>query len=404
MRALIFALMADGQSTIRNYLNSPDTDALLLSMEKLGAKIKKTKDYITVEGVDNASFQDSQVIDCNNSGIALRFLTAISCLQKVKISMTGDESLQNQRPMKPLIEALKKLGAKFTFEKKEYFCPFTITQGIDKSETTVEGSDSQFVSALLLMGAFSENPFTLNVTSPGEIPWVKLTLYWLDKFNIPYKVNKAFTRYRIYPTKKFHGFEYTVPSDLSSAAFPIVGALITNSEITLNHIDLNDPQGDKKLISVLSSMGANFSYDKNKQTLKVHRSPALQGKKIDMNDFIDGICVMAIIGCFAEGKTTLYNASIARTKECNRLSAMETELKKMGANITQTKDGLEIFPSKLKGATLHSYFDHRVILSLSVAALGVDGQTVISPSDPITKTYSTFVEDFKNMSAHIKVL
>jgi 3-phosphoshikimate 1-carboxyvinyltransferase len=124
--------------------------------------------------------------------------------------------------------------------------------------------------------------------------------------------------------------------------------------------------------------------------------------KIDVNDFIDSVPILAVLGCFAEGRTEIVNAAIARKKECDRLNAITTELKKMGAEIEEKEDGLIIYPSSLRGAKLHTYHDHRMVMALTVAAMHAEGESVIGGVDAVKKTYPTFFEDFKKLGARIE--
>lgn len=123
---------------------------------------------------------------------------------------------------------------------------------------------------------------------------------------------------------------------------------------------------------------------------------------MDINDFVDAITILAVVACFAEGETRLYNAAIVRQKECDRISSIAAELKKMGANITEADDGLIIKKSSLTGTHLHSYHDHRMVMSLTVAALGANGEATIGPVECVSKTFPTFMRDFNALGANIK--
>lgn len=403
LRALLFAMMAEGTSKIRNILTSPDTDAMIKTIRSFGAEVDIKDSTATIKGICGKKLYSNSVIDCNNSGIALRFFTALSALAHNSVVITGDNSIQHNRPIKALVDALNILGVKCKYLNKQGFAPLRITGPVLGHKTTVLGQDSQFVSALIILGALCDHEVEINVINPGEIPWIYLTLSWLDFLKIPYRKNHDFTSFKLFGQAKIKGFEYTVPSDLSSACFPIAAALITRSDLTLTNIDLKDVQGDKKIINLLQDMGAVFEYDSIQNRLKISKKSILRGQSIDVNDCIDGICILSVIGCFAQGETILYNAEIARTKECDRIKAMASELKKMGADIKETPDGLIIKHSDLTSAKVSSYDDHRVILSLAVAGLNTkNGQTVIENTEAIAKTYKNFVSDMSLVNAQIK--
>ncbi|MBI3236337.1 MAG: 3-phosphoshikimate 1-carboxyvinyltransferase, partial [Chlamydiales bacterium] len=177
-----------------------------------------------------------------------------------------------------------------------------------------------------------------------------------------------------------------------------------SSEVVLNGLDMDDCQGDKKIIEALISMGAAIEIDcKNKQ-LKIKSTPSLQGAELDINDYIDAIAILAVIGCYAKGKTHLFNAKIARRKESDRISTIAMELKKMGARIEELEEGLIIHHSPLHGAHLTSHSDHRIAMALSVAALGASSCSTIDNVECICKTYPTFASDFAALGGQIEVM
>ncbi len=392
IRALIFALLAKGQSTIHNLLLSADVEKTLLACELLGATINRQEGYVEMRGGDLIA---RGLIDVGNSGLAYRLFTAIAALAEHPITITGDISIQSQRPILPLVDALRQLGVTILTER----APLTICGPMHPGMTIVEGEDSQFVSALLIAAAFASGPTEIFVLKPGELPWVKLTLDWLKRLNIPVE-SDHFTYFKLKGKAKLGGFSYTVPGDYSTSAFPIASALLSNSEITIHNLDANDTQGDKKLIDHLKRMGANIEWGLTSVTVKP--GGKLQGCTIDVNEIIDATPILAVIACFAEGTTKLVNAQIARTKECDRLSSITTELRKMGATIEEHEDALIIHPSPLHGAALNAHADHRMGMALTVAALAAKGNSSVDGSESIAKTYPTFVEHFRKLGAKIE--
>lgn len=401
LRSILFASMASGKSVIHNPLSSPDTIAMINACRAFGAKIDLFADRIEILGLNGKIQCADDVIDAGNSGIVLRFCAAIGALAALPVVLTGDASIKYQRPMKPLIEGLSQLGVSTASMRGDGHAPVIIQGPITRSSTTISGEDSQPVSALLIAAAFADGPIDLHVKNPGEKPWVALTLDWFDRFGIRYE-NHHFEHYRVFGPSRIEGFEYKVPGDLSTAAFPVAAALVTNSELLLKNVDLTDSQGDKELFAVFQKMGAQFEIDEINHTLRVKKSRPLSGITVDINNFIDALPVLAVVACFAEGETCIHNAAIAKQKECNRIHGISTELKKMGADITETDDGLIIRRSHLKGAQLHSYHDHRIVMSLTVAALGAENETSITPIESVSKTFSTFAHDFNLLGANIK--
>lgn len=390
LRAILFASFAKGVSSVENFLNSPDTDAMILALTKMGARISRLGTLLEIEGFDGKPQTPDDVIDCGNSGQVLRFVGAIAALCPGYTVFTGDASIRLNRPAMPLLDGLNQLGATAISSKGNGHAPLIIKGPITNNFAEIDGEDSQPVSGLLIAAAFAPHPIQLKVKNPGEKPWVHLTLDWFSWLGIPYKTLN-FTEYFMEGCAKLDPFDYTVPGDFSACAFPIVAALITNSELEIQGVDMQDVQGDKAVIPVLEKMGAKFTIAG--KTLFVHKGSSLKGMKIDVNDFIDALPILAVAGCFAEGKTEIVNGAIARKKESDRIASIVSELKKMGAKIEETPDGVIVEASSLRGAEVNSFSDHRIALSLAVAALGAKGQTTIQGAECINKSYPTFCKD-----------
>lgn len=401
LRAILFASLAKGKSVIHRYLPSSDTQAMVQACRNFGAELNVSPDRIEVQGVSGKIAHTEDVIQAGNSGIVLRFCSAIGALSSHPVVVTGDYSIRHHRPMKQLIQGLTQLGVSVTSMRGDGYAPLIIQGPIKPGLTSLSGEDSQPVSALLIAAAFAEGPIEIQVQNSGEKPWVALTLNWLDRLGIPYE-NEGFEKFSLYGKTQYSGFEYTVPGDFSSAAFPVAAALVTNSEITIRNIDMQDAQGDKELIHVFKKMGALIEMDEKKQTLHVRKGGNLSGISIDINNFVDAITILAVVGCYSEGETRIRNAAVARQKECNRIECLITELRKMGGNITETSDGLIIQKSSLKANTnLHSHQDHRMAMSLAVAALGTQGESTITSVECVGKTFPSFVSDFQKLGAVI---
>lgn len=400
LRALIFATLAEGKSIIYNPLSSRDVEAMIKACLALGAKIEVFPDRIEVEGVNGKIKDIKSEINAGNSGIVLRFCSAIAALSDREVIITGDHSIQTQRPMHALLSGLKQLGCEAESLLGNGYAPISIKGPIKAGKLVISGEDSQPVSALLIASAFIEGPVYIEVENPGEKPWISMTLDWFDRLKIEY-TNQEYKSFKIKGPVSFKGFSYQVPGDLSSAAFPIAAALITKSKVIIDNVDLNDCQGDKELIHIFKLMGAEIEWDSELMQLHVEAHKPLIGKTVDINDFIDAITILAVVGCYSLGETTLFNASIAKHKECNRIRCIVKELQKMGADIEETEDGLSVRYSPLKGCELNSYEDHRMAMSLVVAGLGAVGETKIHPIKCIEKTFPTFTIDLKKIGANL---
>lgn len=400
LRAILFGSLGCGKTIIHHYLHSTDTQAMIDACRLFGATIDVSSKHIEIQGLNGKIERAEDVINAGNSGIVLRFCSAVGALAKQPIVITGDYSIRHQRPMKPLLDALTQLGVSAASMRGDGYAPVIIQGPIIPGKMIMDGKDSQPVSALLIASIFAEGPIDIDVGNAGEKPWIALTLDWFDRLGIPYK-NDSFKHYHLSGNIRYEGFEYHVPGDFSSAAFPIAAALVTNSEMTLKNIDMNDSQGDKDLIRIFQEMGAEIDIDEENKTMYIKKGKFLTGVNVDINDFVDAITILAVVACFAEGQTLIYNGAIAKQKECNRIHCIAKELRKMGADITETEDGLSILKSTLKGVLVHSYHDHRMAMSLSIAALGAEGETLISPVECVAKTFPTFLCDFHALGANI---
>lgn len=400
LRAILLASLARGNSSINHYLFSPDVYAMLLACKQLGAKISMADNVITINGVNGRIKNPDNVIDVGNSGQILRFVTAITALSSSYVVFTGDDSVRYKRPMQPLVNGLRDLGAFCVSTKGDGYAPIIVKGPIHAGRAELFGEDSQPVSALLMVTAFLNGTSEIIVKNPGEKPWIDLSLFWLRNLGAQIE-NYNYERYIVYGGLKYSGFNYSVPGDFSSLQFPLVAALITNSEITIYNVDMNDIQGDKKIIAVLCSMGAKIIYDQVQQVLVVKKS-ILTGCEIDANDFIDSIPILAVVGCFAQGKTRIFNAAIARSKECDRISAITSELCKMGAEIIEFNDGLIVTQSELNGTLVNTYHDHRLVMALSVAGLAAGGTTLVNDIESVTKSYPSFYKSMKKLGANIE--
>ena len=396
-RALIMAGLAEGTSHIHHPATSADWLRGTEALEMFGASVTpEAGDSWVIEGTGGVLRTPEDVIDCGNSGIIFRFFTALAGCCKGYTVLSGDHSIRHIRPAGPLLEALNQLGALAVSTKGDGHAPVVVRGPIRGGRTSLDGADSQPVSALLIACALADAPTELTVTNPGERPWVGLTLNWLERCGVEVS-NADFAKYRIRGRQRWKGFDATVPLDWSAAMYPIVAALITpGSEIHLPDMDFNDAQGDRLVVNVLRDMGADIEVTDEGVTARASR---LAGRVIDCNDFIDQFMLLAVVGCYAEGETVLANAEICRHKECDRIAEMHRALSAMGADVTQRPDGLVVRQSTLHGTTLDSRADHRMVMTLATAGLGATGETIVRDVACVKKTFPHFVQQMERVGA-----
>jgi len=400
LRAILFAALAKGRSVIENLLFSPDTEAMIAACRSLGAVIRVLpNNCLEVEGGVLHAAED--VIHVGNSGQTLRFIGAVSALVPGYTILTGDRSIRSLRPMKPLLEGIEQLGGFAVSSRGGEFAPVIIKGPLKGGTALIRGEDSQPVSALLIASAFIPYKTEIFVVNPGELPWVELTLSWFDRLGISYK-HENFEKYVIPGHSVIHGFQYSVPGDWSSASYPIAAALVTNSNLVVRGVDFKDSQGDKNFILLLQEMGARIVIDQEHHCVTLLSGSRLKGKRVDINPFIDAITLLPVIACFAEGRTEIIGGRAARQKESDRIHAIVTELKKMGARIEEREDGVVVEPSNLYGAKTESHADHRLGMSLAIAALGAKGNTTISGVEVVSKSFPNFFEQLQTIGAQIE--
>jgi 3-phosphoshikimate 1-carboxyvinyltransferase len=383
MRALIFGAAAKGTSVVRNFLRSDDTDKLIHALTLFGARFEEQEDALLIHGGNLKTPED--IIDVGNSGIALRFLTAFAANILGYTLITGDASIR-QRPMNVLLKAYQDLGAFAVSSQGNNLAPIIMKGPFHRNYVEVDGSDSQPVSALMIAAALSKKPLTLIVNPMKEVPFVMMTARWIQDVHI------EGNRIQVMP-QGLNPFDYTVPGDASTAAFPAALALITESSLEIEGLSPNDGQGDLRFFEIAKQMGADIEWNK---TLKI-RPTELHGVDVDINDCIDAIAAVSVLACFAKGKTRILNAKGARFKECDRLHVLTQELKKMGAHIREHDDSLEIIGSPLQGATLSSHDDHRMAMAFLVAGMGSSCKTTVQGCACIEKTYPDFAREIQKL-------
>jgi len=399
-RALVMAALAEGTSIIHNPAVSNDWMRGIEALELFGAAVAPKADRVwEVTGTGGKLKTPDNIIDCGNSGIILRFFTALAACCEGYTVLSGDHSLRHLRLCQPLVDALTALGAWAVSTKGDGHAPLIVRGRLKGGSATIDGLDSQPVSALLLAAGLADAPSDITVTRAGEKPWVEMTLDWLRRCGVEFS-NTNYERYRVRGRSRWAGFEYTVPLDWSAALYPIAAALIApDSDVTLPGMDYGDCQGDRMVVEVLREMGARIDIDG--ATVR-SRTSTLGGRTIDCNDFIDQFMLLAVVGAFAEGETVLTNAEVCRYKECDRIASMAHALRAMGASVQERPDGLVIRKSPLHGADLDSREDHRMVMTLAVAALGARGTTRIRGLECVKKTFPNFAEQMRNLGADMQ--
>ncbi len=397
IRAVVIASLAEGTSRIMSPLDSGDTRSAVVACKALGAGIETGKDWLAT-GFGGTPHLLTSKIDVGNSGTSLRLITSVAALQGKEVVFTGDTSLRT-RPLQPLLDALNNLGARASSLEHNGCCPISIKGVMKGGKTEVSGVTSQYLSSLLISTPLLEQDTEIRVIDLHEKPYVQMTLDWLDQQHIHYE-REGWEVFKVKGKQSYHPFEKRVPGDFSSATFPLCAAAITPSRLLLKGLDMSDTQGDKEVVTMLKSMGADVQTSEEGILVA---SRELTGGELDLNNTPDALPALAVVGCFAKGETVLKNVAQARIKETDRIKVMATELSKMGADIKEMKDGLIIRQSELKGTKVHGYHDHRVVMALSLAGMVAQGETEIDSAESVDITFPGYVDKMCQLGARMEL-
>lgn len=397
IRAVVAALLADGVSEIHAPLYSADTRSALSAVKALGAKVEETASLWKITGCGKNFTPGNGTVDLGNSGTTMRIITAVAALGKSKVSFDGDASLRT-RIMAGELAALSSLGA--VCSSSNGFAPLSVTGPLKGGNAKVDGTTSQYLSALLMALVLAEKDSVLTLDFLNEADYVRITLDWLKRCGISVKYTEDLLHFEISGNQCYHAFSRVIPADFSTAAFPLAAGLVAGKEIRIANLDFDDLQGDKKVFDYARSMNGSIAVGNNEVIV---RKSMLAGGTFDLNATPDALPIMAVLGCYAKGETRLINVPQARLKECDRIACMTRELRKMGAVIEELEDGMIIQGGRmLHGAVTDSYGDHRIAMALTVAALNAEGNTFIKDGECCQVTYPDFAEDFSKLGVSIK--
>jgi len=398
IRALFMASLAKGQSKICNPLISSDALSAVEVCKALGAKIDLKDNEFVVKGFSGSPCTPADVINVGNSGTTLRIGLYLAALGEGYSVFTGDYQVR-KRPLGPLLDAINNLGGKAFSTNGNAMAPVVVRGKLKGGKTELDSVTSQFLSSILISSPLIENDTEIILTRLNEIPYVDITMWWMDRLGIKYE-NNNYKSFYVKGGQKYDAFDVTIAGDFSSATFFAVLAAISGEEFVLENLDITDSQGDKAVFSILEDMGAKVTRLKDRIIIK---GEELCGRDIDMNAIPDALPAMAVAGCFAKGQTRLLNVSQARLKETDRIHVMCEQLGKMGANIEEMEDGLIIRESKLKGCRVNGCDDHRVVMALAIAGLNSEGETIIDSAEAINVTFPDFVKNVSGCRGEIEI-
>jgi 3-phosphoshikimate 1-carboxyvinyltransferase len=401
-RMLITAALSRGTSRISGPLASDDTDATLRAVKGLGAKVAGARDCWTVEGAVPLKGSEAP-IDCGESGATLRFMVPVAALAPEPSVFTFGSSL-GQRPIEPLLQSLKQLGAEAHFQSIGDKASIRVQGGgIQGGKATIPGDvSSQFISGLMFACPMARQDTEITLTTPLESKgYVQMTKAVLAEHDVEVSISEDFSLLRMPSNQTYKPCDHKVPGDFSSAAFLLAAAAITSSEVAVKNLDYHTVQGDKAIVEILKRMGANGKVCPDHVEIK-GEGGLLKAVDVDARDIPDLVPVCAALACFAEGTSKVHDAGRLRFKESDRLLSLYLELKKMGADIAIDESSLTVIgPCVLHGAVIDPHNDHRIAMACAVAALGASGETTIKDAECVRKSYPRFFTDLRLLGVDI---
>ncbi len=395
-RSLMLGSLATGTTLVRDFLISDDTLSTANAMRALGASIEISGTQVLVKGNGLHGLKEpDKIIDCGNSGTTTRLLIGLLSPQQFTSTLTGDKYLQ-ARPMKRVVGPLAQMGAKIKGNEEGNKLPLTIIgSNLKGISYELPVASAQVKSAILLAGLYAEGETEVIEPEPSRDHTERMLSY----LGVPIKKNGH--SIKINKVSKINPGEIIVPSDISSAAFFIVAALITpGSEVLIKNVGINPLRTG--IIDILKNMGGDIEIinerDVNGEPIGdiLTRSSNLHATEISgdvIPKAIDELPLVAVAASFAEGETLIKDAKELRVKETDRIHAMATELGKLGAEVEEFEDGMSIIGTQaLTGATCSSWGDHRIAMSIAIAALRAKGETEIIEADCVSVSYPGFFE------------
>lgn len=402
IRAVAIASLAHGQSLIRNPLASADAASAVSTYRALGAQIDTSDPNLwKVTGLGGEIQVPTGPVDVGNSGTTLNIALGSAALvgRGQTITFVGDHQTQS-RPVGPLLNSLSALGAKSVSVNDNGKAPAKVTGQLLGGKTSIACSTSQYLSSLLLCTPLATKDSEIDVTLLNEPGYAQMTLDWLDSQGIQYR-KQQMKKFSVKGGQSYKPFDRPVPADFSSATFFLCAGALIGEQVTLLGLDFKDSQPDKAVVDYLKGMGAKITVATDSVT--VNGGP-LKGIEIDMNKTPDALPAMSVTAAFAEGETRLVNVPQARGKETDRIACMATELRKLSVEVEELPDGLVIQGGQPKGAVVHGWGDHRIVMAMALAGLMLDGPLTVDTAEAMSVTFPDYVKLMRSLGAQMEIV
>ncbi len=375
-RMMICAALARGTSTVKNVLDSEDLNHTRSALSHMGAAMTVAHDgTITVHGVNGMPTPYSPDIYLGNSGTSMRLLAGVAALGESPYVLTGDKRMQ-ERPMGDLLAALQMIDVHAQSQKGDGTPPVVI-QGGNRTGGAVTldcSQSSQYLSSLLMMGAVLDQGLSITLPAPAvSSPYIDLTMDIMAQFKVTARrVDEI--HYVVPGGQSYTAGAFVVEPDLSNASYFWAMGAVSGKEIKVAHINPSSLQGDMRLLEILKQMGCTVACDGG--GIRVSGGD-LTAVTVDMSDIPDVVPTLAVVACFARGTTRINNIAHLRQKECDRISAVVSQLKKLGVDAREGEDWLSVAgKDAMNGAIIETFNDHRIAMAFSIIGLMVEGISI----------------------------
>ena len=394
-RALLLAALSIGQTELKGLLHSDDTNVMIDALRALGVDIDIAGDITRVSGCSGAFPRIKADIFLGNAGTAVRTLVPVLALGSGEYTIRGVPRM-HERPIGDLVEALLGIGAVIHYEDRKTFLPLRIkkSEKLDFSQPIVVNGNisSQFLTGLLLALPLAGQRVTVKINGVlVSKPYVQLTLNLMDSFGIKV-TNDNWEQFEIEGGQYYSGPKrYEVEGDASSASYFFAAGMLGGGPVLVKNVIRDSIQGDIQLLDVLSGIGATVGWTDQGLSVAMDNNSPIQAFDLDLNHIPDAAMTLAIIALFADGPCRLRNIGNWRVKETDRLFAMTTEMRKLGVNVIESPDGLEIEPPKYfnEGVAIDTYDDHRMAMCVSLISFAGVNITINDPKC-VHKTFPDF--------------
>ena len=400
-RALILAGLADGVSFITGQLDADDTRITARALAALGIRISWENNLITVHGTAGNLIAPVLPIDIEDSGTSMRLMTAVCLLADGPVTLTGSARMQ-ERPIRPLVDALNKNGANIRYCGNPGFPPLMTDGKIRGGDIHIDGNiSSQFISSLLIASPYAESDSRIILSGPPvSEPYIRITTGMMNLFGV-HPSHEEGLIWTVPAGKKYQPVSYTVEGDFSSVSYWFGIAAITGGMVTVEGLNPDSTQGDRRLLDILQEMGCSVTWipcsDRgDSMEVSVTRTGKLRGITVDMADCPDVVQTLAMVAAIADSPSRITGIRHLKEKESDRITAIVNGLNALGITALASEDEIVIHPGLLHGGVIHPERDHRTAMSFAILGSVIGGVTILD-AGCVTKSYPDFWEVFREV-------